>query len=379
MSAIRSLLNLTTLNKGGGLQVAGSIVRCALSSRGSIDFQVAVTPNVKRSLEPILGADELRALHVVSGQKFASQYGLSSLEQSIRPNVVWTLFGPAYYRPRVSHLVGFAIPHYVIPESPYFDSLGLMPRIAQDLRRRVKWGLFKRNSDYLAVEASFVKQRLIEIYGVAEDKILLVPNCPHQCFEEEASMNLGLRAPRQITHGRWRILTIAADYPHKNLRQLRTIALHLGALRPNDEFIFTVTTGKSTVDTTEMPANVTFRFVGTVPVTDCPSLYSESDIFLLPTLLECFSASYIEAMTMGVPIVTPDLIFSRDICGDAATYYDACDSSAAAQAIIGLLADDLLRASKVKIGRALAEVYPRAHERFKMYCKGIAEIANRAR
>ena len=43
---------------------------------------------------------------------------------------------------------------------------------------------------------------------------------------------------------------------------------------------------------------------------------------ILPTLLESFSATYIEAMFHGKTILTSDLDFARDVCGEAAFYFD---------------------------------------------------------
>ena len=44
--------------------------------------------------------------------------------------------------------------------------------------------------------------------------------------------------------------------------------------------------------------------VGGVDIRECPSLYEQCDFMFLPTLLECFSASYAEAMKMRRPILT---------------------------------------------------------------------------
>jgi glycosyltransferase involved in cell wall biosynthesis len=52
------------------------------------------------------------------------------------------------------------------------------------------------------------------------------------------------------------------------------------------------------------------------------SYMRNSDIFWLPTLLECLSTTHLEAMALGIPILAPDLDFARYICDDAAVYYD---------------------------------------------------------
>jgi len=60
----------------------------------------------------------------------------------------------------------------------------------------------------------------------------------------------------------------------------------------------------------------------------------------MPTLMECFTAMYPEAMHKEVPIVTTDLEFARGLCGEAACYYSALDADAAAEAIYKVATDE---------------------------------------
>ena len=80
-------------------------------------------------------------------------------------------------------------------------------------------------------------------------------------------------------------------------------------------------------------------YVGKTDVSECPFLYEQADIMFMPTLLECFTATYPEAMRMEVPIVTTDLEFARGLCGDAACYYSAIDPAAAAEVIYKVATD----------------------------------------
>ncbi|MFK2341775.1 glycosyltransferase [Bacteroides fragilis] len=62
--------------------------------------------------------------------------------------------------------------------------------------------------------------------------------------------------------------------------------------------------------------------LGIIDVSKCPQLYNECDALFLPTLLECFSANYVEAMKMRKPIVTSNLPFATNVCKNAALYFD---------------------------------------------------------
>ena len=62
-------------------------------------------------------------------------------------------------------------------------------------------------------------------------------------------------------------------------------------------------------------------------------LYAQVDAVVLPTLLESFSATFVEAMALGVPIITSDRDFAHAICGDAAVYVDPTSPAEIAAAI----------------------------------------------
>jgi glycosyltransferase involved in cell wall biosynthesis len=69
------------------------------------------------------------------------------------------------------------------------------------------------------------------------------------------------------------------------------------------------------------------------------SLYSQSDLFFLPTLLETFTASLLEAMYFGLPIITTDFSFNKEITKDAALYYEPMNPFSAAEKIVLLIND----------------------------------------
>jgi glycosyltransferase involved in cell wall biosynthesis len=79
--------------------------------------------------------------------------------------------------------------------------------------------------------------------------------------------------------------------------------------------------------------------LGPIAVNDGPALYRSCHICFLPTVLEMFSATYPEAMAMGMPIVTSNLDFAQDICRDAAVYFAPRNEDEAAERIFELIND----------------------------------------
>ena len=147
------------------------------------------------------------------------------------------------------------------------------------------------------------------------------------------------------------LLTISANYPHKNLPIIIPTIHYLKEKYPDFSFRFVLTIDKENLVSGDDSALSNIVFLGTVPLTECPHLYEQSDIVFSSSLLECFTAVYPEAMRMGKPIITTDLNFSRSLCGDAALYYDALSSAAFGEAIYKLANDDLLRNELVEKGK----------------------------
>ena len=108
---------------------------------------------------------------------------------------------------------------------------------------------------------------------------------------------------------------------------------------------------------------------GPVPPQEGASLYLECDALFLPTLLECFSASYPEAMAMKKPILTSDLGFSRSICKNAALYFNPVDPVDIAEKITTLYQNHTLRNSLVMEGSKRLKEFDTAEERAIKYLK----------
>ena len=105
----------------------------------------------------------------------------------------------------------------------------------------------------------------------------------------------------------------------------------------------------------------------------CPSAYDQCDALFLPTLLECFTASYPEAMKMQKPILTSDLSFAKDICQDSALYFDPLNPKDIAEKIIRLSSDKKLQNQLINNGLERLKYFETAQSRAKKYIE-ICEI-----
>jgi glycosyltransferase involved in cell wall biosynthesis len=92
--------------------------------------------------------------------------------------------------------------------------------------------------------------------------------------------------------------------------------------------------------------------VGPLKQEELAGYYSACDCLVMPTRLESFSGTYLEAMHFGLPILTSGLDFAEEICGDAAVYFDPWSPEDLKNSILKVKNDPVLRKDLVEKGRA---------------------------
>ena len=96
--------------------------------------------------------------------------------------------------------------------------------------------------------------------------------------------------------------------------------------------------------------------LGEVPREKLGAYYRSCDAMLLPTTLESFGVTYVEALACHLPILTSDLDFARETCSDAALYFDPWKLSEIKDAIVHLYRNPDLREQLSSEGRNKAQV-----------------------
>jgi glycosyltransferase involved in cell wall biosynthesis len=114
--------------------------------------------------------------------------------------------------------------------------------------------------------------------------------------------------------------------------------------------------------------------VGPVPVSRGPEMYRTCHMLFLPSVLETFSANYPEAMAMGLPIVTTNLSFARDVCGEAGAYFEPMNARDAAETIGRLCGDERLWNSLVVEGKRILRSLPNQQMKYELYRNCIYDL-----
>ena len=151
-------------------------------------------------------------------------------------------------------------------------------------------------------------------------------------------------------------------YPHKNIERLvRSISL----IKDTASFVLYLTLDekdprvKSILQLIkDLDLSSRIINVGPVDYNSIDNFYRTVDVLVMPSLLESFSSSYIEAFRYGKPVLTSDLGFAHAVCGSAAIYFDPLDSQALADAMISITNNPILCSNLVSAGRKQLSSFP---------------------
>jgi len=81
--------------------------------------------------------------------------------------------------------------------------------------------------------------------------------------------------------------------------------------------------------------------LGAIPYRHLHHLYRQCHIYLTPAYAETFAHPLVEGMASDLPVVASDIAVHREICGDAAVYFERFSPEALAQCVIDVAGSDV--------------------------------------
>ncbi len=368
---MKILFNTTTVRKGGVLQRAVGQTDQLLRDVGEHEWCIATSPAIRDELirlgTPHL--DQLRVFIHSPARSWSARRRLADLERQFHPDCVFTLGGPAYVRFRAPHLLMCTTAWVSHPSWLAYQTKSVPVGCLTAALVNAYKGWWFREATAWAVQTETARLGLHRRLGLPLDHIGVIPNTcgKHYLIHSETT-------PSPPTSGKVRVLVFAAPYSHKRLTLTPDIAYHLRDLLPQRtvEFVLTLPPQHEIARAIERRARrlgVTDCIInqGPVAIADGPELYESCHISLLPTVFETFSATYVESMAMGLPIVTTDLGFARDVCQDAALYFAPNNPVAAAQHLARLLQDSAQWEKLAAAGKARLRHFPSRPAQRRLY------------
>jgi glycosyltransferase involved in cell wall biosynthesis len=215
------------------------------------------------------------------------------------------------------------------------------PKPVAQLKWRMTRRLF-RSATLLHAWSNWAKQSVIDDYGISSDKVVVNPPGVDLDLWHPTAAQRAPGAPR-------RVLFVGGDFVRKGGPMLLD---WYRKQRPADVELHVVT--RDAVD--DVPGVVVHRDMRPNSP-ELVALYGGMDVFVLPSLAECFGIATIEAMATGLPVIASDVGGTADIVEPGRNGYitRAGDTADLAAALDGILRDPGTRAAMGAQSRQIAE------------------------
>ena len=378
---MKILINTSNLYVGGGLQVALSFINELKELNTNHEYHIFLSLAVDKQIDQkeftgnfYFYLIEKSPASLKTRKTIVAK--LNSLEERIKPDIVFSVFGPSYWKPKAKHLLGFADGWAYNSESVAYNRLPLLKRIKMRLHVKYKSYYLKRDADYYVLETLDAKNKFSKVIDIDKSKTFVVGNTYSSIFDEDECIQSNyeyfINLPKKQDN-EFRLIYITHNHPNKNLTSINKILPLLDGFNIN--FFLTLDDVSYRTLFPVLAKNVIN--LGPIPQKSCPSVYKQCDALFAPTLLETFSAAYPEAMKMGKPILTSNYSFAKDVCQDAALYFDPLDPKDMIKKIKMLVRDKALLNKLAEKGRKRVKKFESARTRAEKYiaiCENLVKL-----
>ena len=232
--------------------------------------------------------------------------------------------------------------------------------------RFLVWLVVKRAIKVI-VPSHYWKKELVHRFKLKPEKIVVTyegADSKFQISNDKFQMTNRILKQDKITKPF--IIYTGSLYPHKNVERLvEAVKLINQFPIPNYQFPITliivcsrnVFYQRFKKKVKEMEAEKLVNLVGFVPDEELVSLYQEAEAFVFPSLLEGFGLPGLEAMAVGLPVISSHASCLPEIYGDAAEYFNPYDVDDMAEKIKRVIGDTRRRETLREKGFKQVEKY----------------------
>ncbi len=199
--------------------------------------------------------------------------------------------------------------------------------------------------------SEYSRKAISNVLGLSMDKIVVIPLAPETGPVLEKAKE-EIKTKHNIEDY---IFTLITAIPHKNMEGL----IHAYKILTDRQHevpqlviagIKGPTLQKIKKQIEEWGLEKKIIFLGFVPDTYLPALYTSAKLFVFPSKYEGFGFPILEAMSYGVPVVSSNATSLPEVIGNAGLMFDPNDPIAMADTIEHVLRDNVLRKTLIEKG-----------------------------
>ena len=299
---------------------------------------------------------------------------LSELEARICPEVMYSITAPSYFTFKTTEVMRFTNPWVTHPNKHAWSTMSLFHKLRQWLYCQNQKRLMKSAYAFVT-QTETTKQGIMRITGKTSDKIKVVNNVLPGIFKNMDNT--------PIVEDDWiNVACVGNPVPHKNFDIIPSVIVELAKMGienvrfhttiPSDSPMYHLVVQK----TEDLGYHHRVINHGRINQQELAGMYRRCQLCFLPTLLEVFSASTVEAMYFNLPIVATAFPFNSEVLDDACLYYEPKNAKDAAEQFAKIIRNkDLQDTLKKRMAKRL-EKYGDYDAHFNAIKEYLIEVGN---
>jgi len=355
---IKILFNCTTNIVGGGIKNSALFIKYVLE-HDDIVWSFAVSPQVKALLDQWqVAVSKLRVFESSPAKSFSSRKMLLEYEKSLGVDAVYTMAGPSYVKFSSFHIQGISNPHITHVKFSDLRFIVKPSSLFKYIFFTAYRSYFSRKADVFLFQTESSRTGFCKRLRVSPAKTEVVSNAvDFSAFEGSKAKEVNKEKGPVV------ILCPAAPYSHKALELIPTYAKALKDRGwANFRFDLTISDEHSLFQrvaglSVKLGVSEMVKTRGAYSYHEVSSVYAACDIVFVPSLLETFSATYLEAFAACRPLVVANRDFSREVCGEAARYVEPHNTYNVVAQLIDLADGQDLKSEMVQVGQGRLNLF----------------------
>ena len=216
-----------------------------------------------------------------------------------------------------------------------------------------------RRADIVFSISEFTKTEICEAYDIAPGKVVVAPIPRDNAFRKIDDDEYLESIRHQYGLPECFLLCVGHLEPRKNLpRVIEAYAAARARVKQRFGLVILGRKNHNWADIFAAVRSIDVRediiFTGYVQDSHMPAIYSLAECLVFPSLHEGFGIPVLEAMSVGVPVITSNTTALKEVGGNAAILVDPCSIDSIATAIETVLTDSECRRMAVEKGFARA-------------------------
>lgn len=266
---------------------------------------------------------------------------IHNLENRIKPDLIYSVAAQSFIKFKTVEVTRLTNPWVTHPNKYAWSTLAIKEKVIYYLHSLVRKRTIKKHK-YFITQSETCAKGIRNIVGVPDKNVKVVSNVLPAVFNtmdntpviEDAFIN---------------VACVGNSTPHKNFDIIPDVIKELVSTGYTNIRFHTTLPETSAVWSVVQQKLEKYNLIGYVvnhgriSQTELGQMYQRCQLCFLPTLLEVFSASTVEAMFFQLPIVATDFEFNTEVLADSCLYYKPKNAKDAALQLKKIISDKSLQ------------------------------------